>query len=78
MNGTRLMKGLLQGVEDEAGMRRPAHPPVDNAAGEGVDRLMGKEQSANRLDPEYPPEFVDEGDHRFNGRSSSAMLLAFP
>lgn len=37
MNGTPLMKGLLQGIEDEPGMRRPAHPPADDAAGEGVD-----------------------------------------
>jgi hypothetical protein len=28
---------LLQRVEHEAGMRGPAHPPADDAAGIGVD-----------------------------------------
>jgi len=37
MNGTPIMERLLQRVEDEACMRRPAHPPADDAAGEGVD-----------------------------------------
>jgi hypothetical protein len=31
------MQGLLQSVEHEARMRRPAHPPADDPAGIGVD-----------------------------------------
>lgn len=37
MNETPLMKRLLQGIGDELGMRRPAHPPLDNPAREDVD-----------------------------------------
>lgn len=37
MNGTPLMKCLFQSIEDEPGMRRPAHPPADDAAREYVD-----------------------------------------
>lgn len=37
MNGTPIMKCLLQGIEDEPGMCCPAHPPADDAASEGVD-----------------------------------------
>src|ERR1700678_4416584 len=32
-----IMESLLQSVQDEAGMRRPAHPPADDPAGIGVD-----------------------------------------
>jgi hypothetical protein len=32
-----VVQRLFQGVEDEAGMRRPRHPPADNTAGESVD-----------------------------------------
>jgi hypothetical protein len=31
------MERLLQRIEHEAGMRRAAHPPTDDAAGKGVD-----------------------------------------
>ena len=31
------MESLFQSVQDEAGMRRPAHPPADDPAGIGVD-----------------------------------------
>ena len=31
------MYHLLQGIEDETGMRRGADPPADGAAGIGVD-----------------------------------------
>ncbi len=31
------VQGLLQRVEHEAGVRRPAHPPADNAPGIGID-----------------------------------------
>jgi hypothetical protein len=31
------VQSLLQGIEHEAGMRRPAYPPADDAAGIGVD-----------------------------------------
>lgn len=37
MNGMPLMKVLLQGIEDEPRVRRPAHPPADDAVGEYVD-----------------------------------------
>lgn len=37
MKGTPLMEGLLESIEDEPGMRCPAHPPTDNPAREGVD-----------------------------------------
>ncbi len=36
MNGTPIMKCLLQGIEDKPGMCRPAHPPTDDTAREGV------------------------------------------
>ena len=32
-----IMESLFQSVQDEAGMRRPAHPPADDPAGIGVD-----------------------------------------
>ncbi len=42
----------------------------------GDDLIIGgrgnRQQSADRLDPEHRAVFVDEGDHRFSGRSSSA------
>jgi hypothetical protein len=31
------MQRLLQSVEDEPSMRRPRHPPANDAAGEDVD-----------------------------------------
>src|SRR5690606_3223976 len=31
------MQRLFERIEDEAGMRRPAHPPADDAPGKGVD-----------------------------------------
>jgi hypothetical protein len=37
MHGPPIMQSLLQSVEDEARMRRPAHPPADDPAGIGVD-----------------------------------------
>ena len=35
--GRAFVQGLLQRVEDEAGMRRPLTPPADDTAGVGVD-----------------------------------------
>ena len=32
MGGPSLVKGLLQRIQHKAGMRGPAHPPVDDAA----------------------------------------------
>src|SRR5258708_37391801 len=32
-----IMESLFQSVQDEAGMRRPAHPPAHDPAGIGVD-----------------------------------------
>ena len=37
MSGTAIMKLLLQGLKNEPGMCCSAHPPTQNAAGEGVD-----------------------------------------
>jgi hypothetical protein len=37
VHGSTLVQGLLQGIEDEAGMGRARHPPADNAPGIGVD-----------------------------------------
>jgi hypothetical protein len=37
LHGPPIMKSLFQSVQDEAGMRRPAHPPADDPAGIGVD-----------------------------------------
>ena len=37
MHGPPVMEGLLQCVEHEAGMGRPADPPAHNAAGIGID-----------------------------------------
>ena len=37
MSRLALMDGLLQGVENEAGMSRPAHPPADDPPGVGID-----------------------------------------
>ena len=37
MKGAAVVQSLLQGIEHEAGMRRPADPPADDAAGIGVD-----------------------------------------
>src|SRR4051812_42036431 len=36
-HGPAVMKRLLQGVENEAGVSRAADPPADNAASVGVD-----------------------------------------
>jgi hypothetical protein len=32
-----IMESLFESVQDEAGMRRPAHPPADDPAGKGFD-----------------------------------------
>ena len=37
MNGPPIVQGLLQRIEHEARMRRPAGPPAHDAAGVGVD-----------------------------------------
>jgi len=37
MNGTPLMTRLFRSIEDEPGMRRPAHPPADNPARERIN-----------------------------------------
>ena len=37
MNGTPIMKSLLQGIEDKVSMRRPARPPADDATSEDID-----------------------------------------
>lgn len=37
MGGTLVMKGLLRGIENEAGMGGPARSPSDDATGIGVD-----------------------------------------
>ena len=37
MSGLSLVQDLLESIENEAGMGRPAHPPTDDAAGIGVD-----------------------------------------
>ena len=37
MDGPALVQGLLQRIEDEAGMGCPADPPADDPPGEGVD-----------------------------------------
>jgi hypothetical protein len=35
LHGPPIMESLFQSVQDEAGMRRPAHPPADDPAGIG-------------------------------------------
>src|SRR5215211_2925592 len=37
LDGSALVQGLLERVEHVAGVRRPAHPPADDAPGKGVD-----------------------------------------
>ena len=37
LDGPALVQGLLKRVEHEAGVRRPAHPPADDATRIGVD-----------------------------------------
>lgn len=37
MSGTSIVKGLFEGIEDQAGMSRSAHSPADDASGESVD-----------------------------------------
>jgi len=37
LDGSALVQGLLQRVEHKAGVRRPAHPPADDATGIGID-----------------------------------------
>src|ERR1700722_8959538 len=37
LHGPPIMESLFQSVQDEAGMRRPAHPPADDPTGIGVD-----------------------------------------
>ena len=37
MSGPSIMKRLLQSIEDETRMCRPARPPADAAASEGID-----------------------------------------
>ena len=37
LHRTAVVQRLLQGIEDEVRMRRPRHPPADDAAGEDVD-----------------------------------------
>src|SRR5690242_7555498 len=37
LNGSAVMQCLLQGIEDEARMRRPGDASTDDAPGEGVD-----------------------------------------
>jgi hypothetical protein len=37
LDGSALVQGLLKRVEHEAGVRRPAHPPADDAPGISID-----------------------------------------
>ena len=37
LNGATVMQGLLQSIEDEAGMGSPRYPPADNSPGKRVD-----------------------------------------
>lgn len=37
MSGGSIMQSLLQSIEDEARVCRPAHSPADDAASEGVN-----------------------------------------
>lgn len=37
MNGSAIVDSLLEGVQDEAGMRSPADPPAHDVAGVDVD-----------------------------------------
>ena len=37
LNRPAVVQRLLQGIEDEVRLRRPRHPPADDAAGEDVD-----------------------------------------
>src|SRR4051795_7965065 len=37
LHRTAVVQRLLKSIEDEVRMRRPRHPPADNAAGEDVD-----------------------------------------
>src|SRR6202020_1252422 len=37
LHGPPIMESLFQSVQDETGMRRPAHPPADDPAGIGDD-----------------------------------------
>src|SRR3954447_23443018 len=37
LDGPARVQGLLERVEHEAGVRRPAHPPADDATGIGID-----------------------------------------
>jgi len=37
LDGPPVMKRLLEGIENEAGMRRPARPPANDTPGKGVD-----------------------------------------
>ncbi|ESX22539.1 hypothetical protein X765_30620 [Mesorhizobium sp. LSHC440B00] len=37
LHGPPIMESLFQSVQNEAGMRRPAHPPADDPSRIGVD-----------------------------------------
>ncbi len=45
---TAVVQRLLQGIEDEPGMRGPGHPPADDAAGEDVDDEGGVREASPR------------------------------
>lgn len=45
MSGPSFVKGLLQRIQHEAGMRGPAQPPADDAAGIGVDNAGDLDES---------------------------------
>ena len=40
LGGAALMDSLLQSIEDEAGVSRPADPPTDDASRVGIDEAL--------------------------------------
>jgi hypothetical protein len=52
VDGSPIMKRLVQGIEDEARMSGPACPPTDNAASKGIDDIRSICRSALSNSPQ--------------------------
>lgn len=57
--GLALRNGLFEGIGHEPGMGRPAHPPTDDAAGEGIgdkrhiDEALPRRHTGEIADPQH-------------------------